>query len=113
MPGVGKGWVTETQLYWDIKKALVHFDVQHHASPDWLGKQHLDIYIPELEVALEYQGLQHDQPVEFFGGENGFENTQRRDARKYRLCKKHGVRLIYIRAGYILQDVLREITEPG
>lgn len=113
VPHVGEGWVEETRLYHSIKEALAPLDVQHHASPAWLGNQHLDIFIPELKVAIEYQGLQHYQPVEYFGGVEAFEKTQTRDARKARLCKRHGIHLIHVQQGYDLQSVLQEIRHIG
>lgn len=109
VPHVGEGWVEETRLYHSVKDALAPLEVQHHASPAWLSGQHLDIFIPELKVAIEYQGLQHFQPVEYFGGVKAFEETQKRDARKLRLCKRHGIHLIYVQQGYDLRCVLQEI----
>jgi hypothetical protein len=78
--------------------------------PVWLGRQHLDIFIPALSVAIEFQGLQHDQPVAFFGGLAAFEQTRVLDARKQQLCRRHGVRLLYVRENYQLPDVLSQIT---
>lgn len=109
LPRVGEGWPSETLLYLRIRNALPHYDVQQHYSPYWLDRQHLDIYIHELEVALEYQGKQHDEPVEFFGGQQAYEQNKERDARKKRLCERYGVHLIYVRPGYRLTDVLDEI----
>ena len=111
LPRIGEGWVSETELYYAMKDAFPKINVFQHASPEWLGRQHLDVYIPAKKIALEFQGKQHDEPIEFFGGKEGFLTTQKRDAKKMRLCEEHGVRLIYIRAGYSLEDVLREIKK--
>lgn len=108
-PRVGEGWMSETELYYAVKKALPELEVIHHGSPEWLGKQHLDVYIPELRMALEYQGLQHDQPVAFFGGDEAFAKSQARDAKKKRLCDKHDVELVCVRPGYVLEDVVVRI----
>lgn len=109
IPRIGEGWIAETKLYYQLKEAFPEQLVMHHARPNWLGRQHLDIFIHEYNVAIEYQGLQHDQPVEFFGGEEAFLKTQRRDARKKRLCKKNRVKLIYVREGYSLDVLIQEI----
>lgn len=111
LPNVGEGWVAETQLYHQVRSAFPQMVVQHHASPSWLGRQHLDIFIPEQGVALEYQGLQHDEPVEHFGGQEAFDRTRQRDLRKKRLCARHGVCLIYVRPGYLQQDVIEQVRE--
>lgn len=55
-----------------------------------------DVYISGVNIAIEYQGKQHFEPVEFFGGEEGFASLRKRDAEKFDLSKKYGVKLIYI-----------------
>jgi hypothetical protein len=45
------------------------------------------VYLPELKIALEYQGEQHFRPIPFFGGEAGFIETQKRDRRKRKKSK--------------------------
>ncbi|MDO8589412.1 MAG: hypothetical protein Q7T82_20505 [Armatimonadota bacterium] len=109
LPRVGEGWVAETDLYYRIRGAFAGVDVFHHARPSWLGRQHLDIWIPAFQVAVEYQGIQHDEPIEFFGGRDGYQRTRRRDAAKRRSCHRHGVRLICVRPGYDLSTVIDEI----
>ena len=111
IPKIGEGWIGETNLYYELRTALQDMDVIHHARPKWLPRQHLDILIPDKQVAVEYQGSQHDQPVDWFGGEQAFKATKRRDAKKLRLCKKNSVRLIYVRQDYKLEDVIRTIVE--
>lgn len=109
VPYIGEGWVAETQLYYAIKEAFTDLEVQQHASPEWLGRQHLDIFLPELNIAIEYQGAQHDEPIDFFGGEEAFAQTQERDRRKRELCEANGVKLVYVRPGYIFEDLIKEI----
>lgn len=113
VPFVGEGWVAETSLYRQVQAAFPDKDVIQHGSPDWLGRQHLDVWIPDLRVALEYQGVQHDQPVDYFGGEEGLAATHLRDERKRRLCNANSVRLIEVRPGYDLIEVLTQIGQSG
>lgn len=47
--------------------------------------------------AIEFDGKQHFQPVEWLGGEQGFINTQNRDKRKNEYCKTHNIPLLRIR----------------
>ena len=61
---------------------------------DWLGRQSLDLYIPSLCTAIEYQGIQHYLPVEFFGGEDALALRQELDQNKRELCALNHVRLI-------------------
>lgn len=109
LPGVGEGWFSETQLFYELRDAFPEQAVEQHASPEWLGRQHLDVYLPEIAVGVEFQGAQHDGPVDFFGGPEAYEAVQKRDARKLRLCKRHGVELVYVRPGYDLDVVVAEI----
>jgi hypothetical protein len=109
IPRVGEGWVAETELYYRLKEALGNTAVLHHASPDWLGQQHLDVFVPEYSVGLEFQGTQHDTPVEYFGGEEAFQATKRRDAKKKHLCSENGVRLLEVRPGYDLSELVRVV----
>ncbi|MCK4392071.1 hypothetical protein KAX17_04130 [Candidatus Bipolaricaulota bacterium] len=113
IPRVGEGWIAETELFYELRYALPNTEVLHHARPKWLGRQHLDIFIPEYSVALEFQGAQHDEPVEYFGGEAAFQATKRRDARKKRMCTKNGIRLIQVRPGYDLQKIVHEIRDAA
>ena len=62
--------------------------------PEWLGRQSLDIYIPSLRTAIEYQGIQHYMPVEFFGGEEALIQRKELDRQKKQLCEDNGVRLV-------------------
>lgn len=113
MPRVGEGWIGETQLFYALKAALPSHDVRQHARPRWLGRQHLDIFIPSLGVAVEYQGAQHDQPIAYFGGEKAFYDCKQRDERKRRLCQKNNVRLVYVREGYLIEDLLKAVLPDG
>ena len=109
VPKVGEGWVSETTLYYQIRNAFQDLEVLHHARPSWIGRQHLDIYIPKILLALEYQGPQHDEPVDFFGGEEQWRQTKKRDAAKLEKCLKAGVLLICVREGYDLEAIIKEI----
>lgn len=111
LPLVGQGWISETELFEKIKKAYPQYRVIQHGSPTWLGRQHLDIWIPEIKVAVEYHGLQHFEPVEFFGGEDAYWDTVERDERKERLCKKNKVKLIVVSEGYDIDYVFDQINE--
>jgi len=107
---IGEYWRSETELYYSIKLAFNNTEVKQHHSPKWLGRQHLDIYIPEFNIGIEYQGVQHYRPVDFFGGVEAFEKGQERDLRKKKLCDEHGCQIVYVNEGYKLSDVIERIT---
>jgi hypothetical protein len=96
LPKIGQGWVSETNLYNAVNIFFETENVVQHASPKWLGRQHLDIYFPNLNIGIEYQGKQHNEPVSFFGGEEAFNRTVERDERKKHLCLENGCLLFYV-----------------
>ncbi len=55
-----------------------------------------DFFLPGHQMLLEYDGLQHFQPVDFFGGEAAFVDTKKRDEIKDSWAAKNSVRLIRI-----------------
>ena len=73
------------------------YDIAYQYSPQWLGRQRFDVYIKSLNIAVEYNGKQHYEPVDFFGGIEGFNNTIRRDQEKRRKCKENNCLLIEIK----------------
>ncbi len=87
----------ETALYEIVKRYVEPEKVLRQVMFSWLGFQHIDIYIPSLKLGLEFQGKQHYEPVDFFGGEEAFVKAQERDQRKAGLCAENGVKLIYFR----------------
>lgn len=97
IPLIGEGWISEMELLNMIRGIFPNNEVVHQASPEWLGRQRFDILIPELSLAIEYQGRQHYEPVPFFGGKEGFLRTQKRDRLKAKLCAKNGITLLYFR----------------
>lgn len=86
-------WISEYELY---RILLLYFpDAMFQYQAEWLGSQSIDIFIPSYDTAIEYQGIQHYQPVDFFGGEEGYRDVVRRDRRKRNKCKEKQIRLIY------------------
>lgn len=57
---------------------------------------YIDFYLPKENVFIEYNGRQHYEPVEYFGGEEQFERQQKRDAWVRHYCIDHGIKLIEI-----------------
>ncbi len=85
-------WKSEVRLF-DMVKAFLPDAVMHYTA-SWLGNQHLDIFSANKQIAFEYQGKQHYEPVAFFNKETSFEEKVLADERKRKLCKENGVKLI-------------------
>ena len=85
-------WKHELSLFQAVRERYP--DTLYQYRPEWLGRQSLDLYIPSIRTAVEYQGIQHYLPVEFFGGEEALSQRQELDERKRQLCAGNRVRLI-------------------
>ena len=90
-------WVREDELYQVVSTLFPAKIIRREASPPWLGRQRLDVFLPELGLVIEHQGEQHYRPVSTFGGEEGLERTQERDERKKALCNSNGVAVVEVR----------------
>ncbi len=90
-------WVREAEMYGLIKKLFPEEIILREASPAWLGRQRLDVYLPALNLALEYQGEQHYKAVNAFGGEAALQRNLERDALKKSLCMENGLHLVEVR----------------
>ena len=55
-----------------------------------------DFYLPELNIAIEYQGKQHYEPYEYFGGQEKYLMTLKYDKIKQDYCKNNNIKLIII-----------------
>ena len=88
-------WVSEYQVFTIISSMYADAIYQYRA--DWLGSQSLDIFVPSINIAVEYQGAQHYRAVELFGGEDGLRERKKLDIRKKRLCKENGIKLVEIK----------------
>lgn len=60
-----------------------------------IGRLSLDFFLPNHNIGIECQGIQHFKPVEMFGGEDAFIDQTMRDELKKNLCKKNNVYLLY------------------
>ena len=72
-----------------------------------------DIYIRKLRIAIEYQGKQHFEPVEIFGGSNAFKRQQERNDLKRKLSVANNVHLVYINywEDITLESIEKKIKE--
>lgn len=89
----------EYQIERWLKKHHIPFKIQEHLILE--KETHLmtfDFYIEYKgqKIAIEYNGKQHYQPIDFFGGEAAFLQQQTRDKIKLDYCERHGIELIVI-----------------
>lgn len=107
---VGDAWTSETILYNIIVALFPNHTIYRHYRPEYLENLEFDIFIKELNLGIEYQGIQHYEPMDHWGGEEAFEKLLERDERKRKLAKSNGVSLIYF--GYD-QDLNESIVRDS
>lgn len=94
---VGEGWVSETLLCHIVQRIYVGKEVIFHHRPHWLEGLELDIFVPQENLAFEYQGQQHYYAVDTWGGKKALEKLRLRDKKKVNLCKRNKIKLIRIK----------------
>lgn len=83
-----------------IEEEIIHFIEYNHINyihlyhnKSILGRQSLDFYLPDLNIAIECQGRQHFNKVELDMFE--FNKTLDRDIRKNKICLENNIKLLY------------------
>lgn len=84
-----------------IFKTLLYMDIdynQHYSFHNCRLKHSLpfDFYIPEYNTCIEYYGIQHYEPIMFFGGEKAFLEQKKRDDIKKHYCANNGINFVVI-----------------
>lgn len=82
--------------------------VTQHKFKDCKNKSYLpfDFYLPDLNICIEYNGLQHYKPIEYFGGVKGFKERQINDKIKKGYCQENNTPLIIIKYNENVNDTL-------
>lgn len=55
-----------------------------------------DFYLPDYNILIEYNGIQHYEPVDYFGGQETFEDQIKKDNIKKEYCRKNNIFLFEI-----------------
>lgn len=56
---------------------------------DWLSGQEIDIFVEGIGLGIEYDGQQHFEPIEFWGGQETFDKVKKRDIEKNKKISAH------------------------
>ena len=74
-----------------------------------------DFYLPDYNVCIEYQGRQHYEPIDYFGGNDTFEQVKMRDDIKKAYCENNNILLLCIPYTYTkeeIEDMILNILSP-
>ena len=67
-----------------------------------------DFYIPKYNLCIEYDGRQHFEPINWFGGEESLKITQYHDEIKNNYCKDNHIILIRIAYNQNIEEELNK-----
>ena len=70
-----------------------------------------DFYLPGLNIAIEYQGRQHYEAIEHFGGEKQLHLQRHHDWMKRKYCRDKDITLITISYKENVEKVLKNIIK--
>ena len=92
-----------------LKESNISFNRQKRFG--WLGSQSLDFYLPEYNIAIECQGIQHYKPVSFgskrYNGEEMLELNRKRDEKKRMLCESNNIKIFYFSTEVCAYNVIK------
>lgn len=80
-------------------KFIDQYSIDIDKSINKTGKASIDFYLPDLNIAIEYNGKQHYEYIPYFhtGGIIDFKRQQKRDEYVRNYCKNNNIRLIEIK----------------
>ena len=84
-----------------IENLLIQYNISYipqHTFKNCKDKQVLpfDFYLPDYNMIIEYNGKQHYEPIDFFGGVENYKYIQKHDKIKYDYCIKNQIKTLYI-----------------
>lgn len=84
----------ETKIKDFLKKEGITFEEQKRLAS--LRKAPFDFYLPDYNLLIEFQGRQHYEAVEKFGGEKQFLIQKEIDQKKFKIANEEGYNIFYI-----------------
>lgn len=85
----------------DIEKYLKSLNIEYIRQKTFEGLSFrrslkFDFYLPDYNACIEFDGEQHYKPIEYWGGEKGFNELQIKDTLKNTYCKRNSIPLLRI-----------------
>ena len=101
-----------------VLKSLGVSFIREHTFQDCRSTRVLpfDFYLPDYNACIEFDGIQHFEPVPHFGGDERFAERKRNDEIKTKYCDQKGIRLLripYFNICSVERDVTRFIEGTG
>jgi hypothetical protein len=78
------------------KKNIIYIKQKSFDGCVFKNKMQFDFFIPEFNTCIEYDGIQHFEPIKYFGGIYSLEKQKIKDGIKDNFCKNNNIKLIRI-----------------
>jgi hypothetical protein len=94
-----------------LDKEKINYATQHKFNDCMnIRKLPFDFYIPKYNTCIEFNGKQHYEPIDFFGGIRGFEKQKKRDKIKIKYCLDNNIKLITIKYNENISEILSKLV---
>lgn len=98
-----------------IKQLLIDMSIDYLQEQSVAIQGHnlrFDFYLPQLTTFIEFQGIQHFEPIAYFGGEEKFKKQVQYDNLKREYCKNNNFTLIEITYKDLEENKIFNILKP-
>lgn len=96
----------EQQILNYLVESNIEFSKNYRVSNEYIF--YFDFYLPKLNTCIEFDGRQHYEPVDKFGGLEEFEKIVFRDRCKDKYCLDNNINLLRIRYD---EDIIEKLNE--
>ena len=86
--------IDDEKLFKIVKELYPREEVLHHHKPEWLDDDNLEVFIPHLNLAIEYLGIEHYEVIENNGGRSSLRDVVAQDILKNEKCLDEGIYLL-------------------
>jgi len=90
-----------------VREFLEENNIKYSQEVKLFDNYRFDFYLEDLNTVIEYDGKQHFEPVDYFGGLEGFLKTQERDKIKTEYCLENNIRIIRIAYFEEVEEILK------
>ena len=114
--GAGCPTCSQSHLERDTRNYLLEKNINFIQEKmfNWLGLMRLDFYLPDYNIAIECQGIEHFKPIDYGGkgkdyAREMFNGVVKRDKLKRKLCESHNIRVIYINYNENVSEEIKKL----
>jgi len=100
--------ISKLEIWLQEQLSIEYPDLEIHYNRKDAINSELDIYIPELKLAFELNGIFHYEPIY---GQDKLQQIQNNDDRKFQACLERGIELVIIDTSTLKYFKLKNIEK--